>query len=395
MCNSLLVTTNSKTREDKLAVVAGVVPATHPPRETITKSRRSHSSRAACHHHEHVQVQHHYHDFSVDLEPSPEFFDSSSSGRSGSSSVAPPFPTRLYDMLQDAQANGISHIISFAPHGRAIQVHEPKKLVDILPKYFTLSKISSFQRQLNLYGFKRLTRGGDRGCYYHELFLRGHPWLLGRMHRVKVKGTFVRARSNPENEPDLWSLPWVGEAQETPVPRSLLVPSMSSMVRRLSSSEPHTTNTATTRKPSLVASVVSQDDDEEENEDKDMDDGPPPFLQDGIKSVSVCMATDDNIYEEEEEDEAHSEDDDAADESVLTTWGMPFHAWSSSTSLAECVGTDARAQKDQGGAKWIVDDDESFAKTLDAMLNEQDDTVMSMDLTLCEELMPDICLWET
>jgi hypothetical protein len=33
--------------------------------------------------------------------------------------------------------------------------------------------------------------------------------LAHSIQRVKVKGTGVRARSNPEQEPDFWAMPWV------------------------------------------------------------------------------------------------------------------------------------------------------------------------------------------
>ena len=62
------------------------------------------------------------------------------------------------------------------PHGRSFLVHKTKEFTDrIMPKYFNQGKFASFQRQLNLYGFKRLTRGPDAGSYYNELFLRGRP----------------------------------------------------------------------------------------------------------------------------------------------------------------------------------------------------------------------------
>ena len=52
-----------------------------------------------------------------------------------------------------------------------------------MPKYFRQSKLTSFQRQLNLYGFSRITAGADRGGYYHELFLRNKVFLCQNMVR--------------------------------------------------------------------------------------------------------------------------------------------------------------------------------------------------------------------
>lgn len=74
-------------------------------------------------------------------------------------------------------------------------------------RYFRQSKLTSFQRQLNLYGFQRLTRGADAGGYYHELFLRNRVFLAKRMERTKVKGTRFKAASSPDSEPDFYSMP--------------------------------------------------------------------------------------------------------------------------------------------------------------------------------------------
>lgn len=44
-------------------------------------------------------------------------------------------------------------------------------------------KLSSFQRQLNLYGFKKIFRGEDKDCYFHPLFQREHKDLLSQLRR--------------------------------------------------------------------------------------------------------------------------------------------------------------------------------------------------------------------
>ena len=75
------------------------------------------------------------------------------------------FPAKLHQMLSDLERQeGGSLIASFLPHGRAFAVHKPRDFVKhIMPKYFRMSRFSSFQRQLNLYEFTRITEGADKG----------------------------------------------------------------------------------------------------------------------------------------------------------------------------------------------------------------------------------------
>jgi hypothetical protein len=175
-------------------------------------------------HRKHIIVQHNYHDHAADTE-TPADFEEELRGSANS-----PFPTKLQEMLELVEEDGNSHIISWQPHGRCFVVHKLELFKTILPHYFKLSKIASFQRQLNLYGFQRITRGPDKGGYYHELFLRNRTFLSHRIQRVKVKGTGVRARSNPEQEPDLWSMTWMTPATPTVPDSASSVVSMDSPV---------------------------------------------------------------------------------------------------------------------------------------------------------------------
>lgn len=49
--------------------------------------------------------------------------------------------------------------------------------------------MTSFQRQLNLYGFRRLTKGDDQGAYFHPKFQRGRKDLLNDIRRLPGKGS--------------------------------------------------------------------------------------------------------------------------------------------------------------------------------------------------------------
>ena len=118
-------------------------------------------------------------------------------------------PVRLFDMLADTEARGQASIVSWLSHGRAIRVHDPEAFVtQILPHYFRQSKITSFQRQLNVYGFRRIVFGRDVGAYHHQCFLRGVRHLAFQITRVGIKNTGVRSTYLfEEEEPDFYSMP--------------------------------------------------------------------------------------------------------------------------------------------------------------------------------------------
>ena len=134
---------------------------------------------------------------------------SGSAGRSmtGKSSKKAEFPIKLHKMLDEVDPN----IVAWLPHGRAFRVNDIEAFVDdILPAYgFNQTKITSFYRQLNLYGFSRMVKGPDAGGYYHECFLRGKPHLIKGMVRVKVKGGGNRPKPSEiaKTQPNFYAMP--------------------------------------------------------------------------------------------------------------------------------------------------------------------------------------------
>ncbi len=111
------------------------------------------------------------------------------------------FPFVLYQLLQDSESKGNESIVSWLPHGKAFRVNNTKKFVnDILPRYFSQSKITSFQRQLNLYCFSRIKCGKEKGAYYHPDFLRDEPQLIERIIRMPLKGSKNKIYDKKSNE---------------------------------------------------------------------------------------------------------------------------------------------------------------------------------------------------
>jgi len=96
-------------------------------------------------------------------------------------SVHKTFPHVLMEILYQENLN---EIIAWKPHGRAFIVNDRKKFVEkVLRNFFEMTSFASFIRQLNIWGFTRMTKGKDAGAYYHELFLRGRSHLIRFMHR--------------------------------------------------------------------------------------------------------------------------------------------------------------------------------------------------------------------
>jgi hypothetical protein len=111
------------------------------------------------------------------------------------------FPWKLHDMLADAERGNFQDSISWVQDGRAFKVHRSDDFVEkVMPNYFDQTKYESFRRQLNLYGFQRVSRGEFRGIYSHPFFIRRDRSLCQNISRRTNKILPTRHKGTPSVE---------------------------------------------------------------------------------------------------------------------------------------------------------------------------------------------------
>jgi hypothetical protein len=87
--------------------------------------------------------------------------------------------------------------------GDSFKVHDRERFVsDILPVYFKMRTFESFQRQLNLYGFRRVKSGPDKGSHSHKLFLKGKRNLAEMIQRRPQRKKTRRKTTPPHHGGD-------------------------------------------------------------------------------------------------------------------------------------------------------------------------------------------------
>jgi len=122
------------------------------------------------------------------------------------------FPIKVYAMLELADnIFEFAQAVTWLPHGRAFRIHNKVKFMNkVVPVFFNQTKIRSFNRQLYMWGFRRIGRGDDQ-VWFHDNFLRGKPEDMKHMVRTKIKGKSNTAASNEDvrvpNFDDLPPLP--------------------------------------------------------------------------------------------------------------------------------------------------------------------------------------------
>ena len=108
--------------------------------------------------------------------------------------VKAPFPVKLMDLLNivddhpfDYDGTSLRSIISWQPDGKCFRVHD-KVLFErhVQHRYFEQTNYTSYRRQLNLWGFKRIAgpkTGPNFGAYYHPQFTRDDKYSCRLMRR--------------------------------------------------------------------------------------------------------------------------------------------------------------------------------------------------------------------
>eukprot|EP00557_Chaetoceros_sp_GSL56_P001300 CAMPEP_0176492992 /NCGR_PEP_ID=MMETSP0200_2-20121128/9314_1 /TAXON_ID=947934 /ORGANISM="Chaetoceros sp., Strain GSL56" /LENGTH=273 /DNA_ID=CAMNT_0017890631 /DNA_START=71 /DNA_END=892 /DNA_ORIENTATION=+ len=169
--------------------------------------------------------------------------------RTGKRGVPQQFPRRLYNMLESEaqlqlERSDAERLIAWSETGKAFRIEDVTLFSTlVLPKYFRTNKFSSFQRNLNLYGFSKLRRGPDADMYAHPSFLRGRPEMLSQLKKCKTAVEKTKYQEGDESRKKR-SLPGLISSSKEPIQPVPLVQGLTRAVSPSSGSSDEDTNTS-------------------------------------------------------------------------------------------------------------------------------------------------------
>lgn len=121
------------------------------------------------------------------------------------------FPAKLDRILRSPE---LSDIICWLPHGRSWRVLQQKRFEkEVLPVFFRHCNYSSFIRQVNGWGFRRIQTGPDFNSYYHESFLRDDKESHQRMNRPTNEELIERKNTAGDPPPNFYAMPPLAAAK--------------------------------------------------------------------------------------------------------------------------------------------------------------------------------------
>ncbi|CAM8982867.1 unnamed protein product [Rhodiola kirilowii] len=107
-----------------------------------------------------------------------------------------PFLLKTYEMVDNSSTDSV---VSWSHSGRSFIVWNPPEFCrDLLPQYFKHSNFSSFIRQLNTYGFRKIDP--EQWEFANDEFIKGQRHLLKNIYRRKPihsHSVQTQVRSNP------------------------------------------------------------------------------------------------------------------------------------------------------------------------------------------------------
>ncbi|KAL4712650.1 hypothetical protein ACJJTC_007947 [Scirpophaga incertulas] len=117
----------------------------------------------------------------------------------------PAFLGKLWKLVNDSETN---HLISWSPGGKTFVIKNQADFSrELLPLYYKHNNMASFIRQLNMYGFHKITSVENGGLRYekdeiefsHPCFMKGHAYLLEHIKR-KIANPKSIVTSNESGE---------------------------------------------------------------------------------------------------------------------------------------------------------------------------------------------------